>query len=129
MRHRIREIRTELGYTQQAFADKIGFSQNYIWQIEKGDRTPSDRTISDICREFHVSEHWLRTGEGDMLLPTSRDDEISDFIGEVMKHEKPDFRRRLITVLARLSVDEWKLLESMALKLAAEYKNEDQAEA
>ena len=38
---------------------------------------PSDRTITDICREFNVSEHWLRTGEGDMFIQLSED---ADFI-------------------------------------------------
>lgn len=28
---------------------------------------PSDRTIADICREFKVSEEWIRTGNGAMF--------------------------------------------------------------
>ena len=38
---------------------------------------PSDRTVADICREFHVSELWLRTGQGEMFPKLSED---ADFI-------------------------------------------------
>lgn len=71
MNERILAIRKKLGLTQKEFGMHIGgLSQNYIWMIEKGDRVPSDRTISDICREFNVSEAWLRTGEGEMFQPS-----------------------------------------------------------
>lgn len=72
MNNRIKELRTEhlkqktgKKYTQQEFADILGLSQNYIWQIEKGERTPSERTLSDICEKFGVDPTWLRTGVGD----------------------------------------------------------------
>lgn len=129
MKQRIRDARKALNLTQQAFAAKIGFSQNYIWQIEKGERTPSDRTIADICREFGINEDWLRTGEGEMMKPISREEEISEFLGSVIESDGSDFRRRLVSVLAKLDTSEWELLERMALKLAAETKKEDQAEA
>ena len=51
------------------FAERIGISQAYVSQICSGARTPSDRTVSDICREFHVRREWLETGEGAMKLP------------------------------------------------------------
>lgn len=51
------------------FAERIGISQAYVSQICSGARTPSDRTVSDICREFHVRREWLETGEGPMKLP------------------------------------------------------------
>ena len=59
--------------TQDQFSKKINLSRNYIALIESGDRVPSDRTISDICREYNINEKWLRTGEGDMYdLPEDR---------------------------------------------------------
>ena len=64
-----------------------------------------------------------------MGKPMSRDQEIAAFMGDVMASETDDFRRRLMAVLAKLDVAEWELLEKMALKLAAEYKKEDQAGA
>ena len=46
-------------------------------------RTPSDRTIADICREFNVSEHWLRTGEGEMFIQLSEDADFIQIITEI----------------------------------------------
>lgn len=65
MNERIKRLRLELGLTQAQFGEKIKLSQNFVWMIEKGTRAPSDRTISDICREFGVNEAWLRKGVGE----------------------------------------------------------------
>lgn len=51
------------------FADRIGVHQTYVSQMVADKKIPSDRVIKDICEAFNVSEHWLRTGEGDMFLP------------------------------------------------------------
>jgi transcriptional regulator with XRE-family HTH domain len=122
---RIKNVRNTLKLTQQEFADRIGCSRSGFANYESGRNEPINPVISAICREFNVSETWLRTGEGDMFIPISRDLEIAAFMGDVMKGEKPDFRRRLIAVLAKLDSEEWELLERMAQKLAAESK-EDQ---
>ena len=124
MNERISLIRKEAGLTQEEFGARIGgLSRNYIWMIEKGDRTPSDRTIFDICREFNVSEEWLRTGEGEMFVRRSRDEELAAFFGDLLSGQ-PDFKRRLITVLSRLDESEWELLEKMADKLMDEMQKE-----
>lgn len=124
MNNRIRELRkATLKMTQKEFSGRLGLSENFIWQIEKGERDPSDRTITDICREFRVNETWLRTGEGEMMQPVNRDAEIAAFMGDVMRGENEDFRRRLVAALSKLTVEEWELLEKMALKLADENKN------
>ena len=74
---RIKEIRKAAGKTQQSFADVIGLKRNTIANYEIGQIQPSDRTIADICREFNISEHRLRTGEGEMRIKLSED---ADFI-------------------------------------------------
>ncbi len=66
---RIKKVRKALDLTQQVFADKIGMKRNSIAQVESG-RNTSDQTIIAICREFDVSEEWLRTGEGEMFTPS-----------------------------------------------------------
>lgn len=126
---RIKKIRKSAGLTQTAFGELIGAKGNTVTGWETGLRVPSDAIVKSICREFAIREEWLRTGEEPMNIPTSRDEEISNFVAKVMDGESDDFRKRLLTVLSKLSVDEWKLLESMAIKLANESKKEDQAEA
>jgi len=124
---RIKAIRATQNITQQDFAERIGISRGGLANYEVDRNVPIDAVIVSICREFGVNESWLRTGEGEMLRPVDRDEEIAAFMGDVMCGETPDFRRRLIAVLAKLDSSEWELLEKMAQKLAAECKETDQA--
>ena len=80
---RIKKIRKHAGITQQVLANKLGLKQNTIATYEMGKITPSDRTIADICREFNVSEHWLRTGEGEMFLDLEEDEELVQVLAAV----------------------------------------------
>lgn len=124
MNERIKELRKALGLTQQDFADKIGIKRNSFANYETGRNTPLDAIIVSICREFNVNETWLRTGEGEMFIQISRDEEIAEFVGGLLKDEKPDFKRRLITVLARMTPEEWEMLERKAMELVEELKKD-----
>ena len=62
---RIRSLRKDLGLSQGTFSEAIGVSQAHISKVERGRVAPSNHLIKSICREFGVSEKWLRTGEGD----------------------------------------------------------------
>ena len=119
MNERIKKLRKSLGLTQQEFSDRIKVKRNTVATYEMGRSMPSDAAISLICREFNVNETWLRTGDGEMFKPVNRDQEIADFMADILKGE-PDFRTKLISVMARLSADEWAMLERRARELAAE---------
>ena len=121
---RIISLRGKLKVNQEEFAKRIGVSRNFISLVETGKRNLSDRTIVDICREFAVNETWLRTGEGEIFMPKSRTDEIAAFVGDILKGT-PDFRQKFISVLARMTVEEWQILEKKALELAEEIKKAD----
>lgn len=71
MNMRIKELRQVLHLDQQNFGKSIGLAPTTISAIETGYRQLSDRNISIICDAFNVNEHWLRTGEGDIFLPTN----------------------------------------------------------
>lgn len=111
MKDRLKKLRKTLDLTQQAFADRIGMKQNTIAQYEMGRTIPSDAIIFSICREFNVNENWLRTGEGDMFMEMSRDEQIEEFIGDLLHGEEDSFKRRLISGLAALDENGWKVLE------------------
>lgn len=111
MKDRLKKLRKTLDLTQQAFADRIGMKQNTIAQYEMGRTIPSDAIIFSICREFNVNENWLRTGEGDMFMEMSRDEQIEEFIGNLLQGEEDSFKRRLISGLAALNENGWKVLE------------------
>lgn len=114
---RIKKVRKALDLTQQVFANKLGMKQNTIATYEINRTNPSDPAIKFICKEFSVSETWLRTGEGDMFLSVSKEDELSAAVHKLLSGETSDFKTRLIKVLAGLGPREWDILESYALKL------------
>jgi len=66
--------------SQEAFGNKIGLKKSAISLLESGRNSLSEQTILSICREFGVSEDWLRTGEGDIFLPekSSVADEVAE---------------------------------------------------
>lgn len=66
-----------------------------------------------ICREFAVNEQWLRTGEGEMFIEQTRDEEIEQFIGDLLRDEEDNFKKRLVSVLAALDEDEWRPLKRL----------------
>lgn len=118
MNNRISEVRRKSGLNQQEFANKIGLTKNFISLLETGNRIPSDRTISAICREFSVNEAWLRTGNGEMFRQETRDEQIASFIGDLMRDEPDSFRKAFVSALAELSYEDWKVLERIATAVA-----------
>lgn len=64
MNNRIKELRIYLGLSQEAFGKRIKIQRSSVSKIETGENSPSDQTISLICKEFNVNEEWLRTGKG-----------------------------------------------------------------
>lgn len=67
---RIKEVRKSSGLTLEKFGAAILIKAQSVSKLEKGENNPSDQTVSLICREFHVNEGWLRTGEGEMFSKT-----------------------------------------------------------
>lgn len=111
MHERLKKLRKTLDLTQQEFADKIGIKRNTFATYESGRNEPIDAVISLICREFNVSEEWLRTGKGEMFIQLSRNEEIAEFVGQLMSDEDDSFKKRLISGLAALDENGWKVLE------------------
>lgn len=87
---RIKAVRKSLGQTQQSFGDTIGLKRNTIANYEINQIQPSDRTISDICRLFNVSEMWLREGDGEMFLQLSENEQLIEVLTKVeMEKDNP----------------------------------------
>ena len=110
---RIAAVIKASGLTKTAFAERLNVSQSFVSRLAVGASVPSDRTILDICREFNVSERWLRTGEGEMFGQLSREEEITRFAMEVIRDPASEFQRQLISTMARLEPAQWKLMEQM----------------
>ena len=120
MNERIKKVRKFLDMTQQEFADRIGIKRNTIAQYEIGRNEPIDSVINLMCREFNVNETWLRTGEGEMFVEISLDEEIASFIGRIQMEDKINFKKRFVSALAKLDEDEWEVLEKLVLDMCKE---------
>lgn len=117
MDQRIKAIRKARKLTQAEFGRRIGVKGNTVTNYETGLRMPSEAVIRSICREFSISERWLRTGEGEMTLQRSAGEELSAFVGDVLSGGEDDFRLRCLCALARLTEGEWALLERLATEI------------
>lgn len=115
---RVKILRKELGLTLEKFGAPLGVQRSALSMIENDKSGIGDRTILLICREYGVSEEWLRDGVGEMFVPVTRNEKIARFAGELMKDETPDFRRQLVEILADLNDEQWDALADFAERLA-----------
>lgn len=99
---RIKKLRKDLNLTQQKFADRIGTTQNVIANYESGRREPSAAAFNNICKTFGISEEWLRTGKGEMLIPSPEED-INELIRQ---HRLDDLDRQILLEFIKLTDDE-----------------------
>ena len=114
---RIRELRKALKLTLDRFGERVGVKKSALSQIENGKSGVTDQMIKSICREFDVSETWIRTGEGEMFPPVDRRTEIAKLTRQLLNEEEDSFKNRFISMLADLSVEEWEFLEKRAKQL------------
>ena len=124
MNERIKQLRKEvLSLSQKDFADKLNLSENFVWMIEKGNRVPSERTISDICRIFGIQEDWLRHGIGSMRVPRSEEEEIGAMVSSVL-NGPPDFQRAVVKMICSRTPEELKILEKAFMDILDSIKKE-----
>ena len=123
MNERIKAVRLALGISQEEFGKRLGVTRGAITNIELNKVEPKPLFVDLICREFNVNEDWLKNGAEPMLLQRRRNEELSAFFGDLLNGE-PDFKHRLISVMSRLSVDQWQMLADMTNMLVEEMQKE-----
>lgn len=106
---RIKRIRKENNLTLEKFGEKIKISGQSVSRLENGVNNPADRTIALICREFGVSEDWLRNGHGEMKKSAVLDDiinsqnlagdaaELTKRFAQMFASLRPETQRDLLT--------------------------------
>ena len=125
MNERIKELRKRLNLTQQEFADRLSIKRGAVANYEVGRNTPSDSVIALICREFNVSERWLREGDGEMFIPQDDAAELMMLAGRFLGSEPTEFQQRFARMILSLPPEGWELLERKARELLGETKKED----
>lgn len=112
MNERLKELRTALKMNQEDFGKLLGITKSGVSDIESGRRKVTDQhTIMLKSQKPKINESWLRDGTGEMFIEMSKDEQISTFIGDMLKDEEDSFKRRLISGLCGLDDNGWKVLE------------------
>ena len=116
---RLVELRKTLNMSQIDLATAINRTQGTISGYEKGASTIPDRAISDICREFNVSEDWLRDGIGPMFRPAKdMDNELAMEFGKLIAG-KDEFTKRLFLQYLKLPDEEKAIFQKFLENLSA----------
>lgn len=116
MKERIKQLRKHLGLNQTDFGARIGVKQTSVAGYETGARIPLDAVIASMCKEFGVSERWLRTGEGDMFPKMTRAQEIAAY-SDAMMADAPDSERSIIIAyIMSLDAEDWEAIANIIKK-------------
>lgn len=113
MNERLKELRITLKMNQEEFGKWLGISKSGISDIESGRRKVTDQHILMLCSNHDVNEEWLRTGNGEMFIELTRDEQIEHFVGDALKSEDDSFKKKFISMLATLDESEWEVLHKM----------------
>ena len=119
---RIEALLKARGIKKTEAAQRLNVSSAFISMVCKGDSGISDRTIADICREFDVSEDWLRTGEGEMFIQLTPDEERLKFLAELVKGETDPEVLAFVDALGKAPRDQLKTIMEFVLSVAEEYR-------
>ena len=116
---RIEILRKDLSMSRRVFGERLGVSESVSVNIEYDRLKRPDQKESLyklICKEFNVNEEWLRTGNGEMFVPLTRNQLITDFATDLIMEDNT-FKKRLVEALAKLDENEWEVLEKLAESL------------
>lgn len=112
MNSRLKKLRKTLKLTQQEFADSLKMSRSNIGSIESGIINLTDRNIDIICEKHNVNKDWILTGEGDMFVELSEDDELGILIGEFLAENDP-YKKKVIKTMLSMKDEDWHLIRRL----------------
>lgn len=114
---RVRNVRKELGLTLEKFGKRIGLKKSGLSQIENGINDLTEANIKSICREYKVSEEWLRYESGDMFVSKIKNEKLLGFIDDVMGDADDSFRKNFIASIADFEPEDWIAVEDFIKKI------------
>ena len=125
---RVKEVRRTQGLTLEKFGERLGVKKNSVSQIENGHNRLTDQMAKAICREFGVSESWLRTGEGEMIEPTTQSEQLLAYVARISTEPDKEFQIEFLTALSRMKPEQWKLVEDFLDDLIARKEKKKESE-
>ena len=128
---RFKEVRTKyLNLSQEEFGNTLGIGRGAIYNIEKGLVEPKESFMQLLCSTYNINREWLETGEGDMFLPMTEDEELARMFGELFTPETdPRIKKAVkatIEMLKRLPEDAIPIIGDYAEQIADALKKEQE---
>jgi len=126
MNERLNLLRKELRLSQEEFGKRLGVGKSAISYLESGRSSLTDQMIKLICKEFNVSEDWIRTGNGEMRN-VLEEDETARFVGELLfDTDNPfyDIIKEVIRTYVELDPKSQDVLKMSAVKFLENIKKE-----
>ena len=114
---RIAFLISDLGISKTKFAERLNISPSFVTRICAGDKIPSDRTSSDICREFNVSLAWLEDGEGEMYVQRTENERMAMMFADVLAESDESTRKRGIAAALEMPPEFWDNILEYAKKI------------
>ena len=114
---RIEFLIKDLEITKTSFAEQLHVSVAFISGLCSGVKNPSDRTISDICRVFGVSEAWLRDGTEPMYVQRSENERMAMLFNDVLAEADESTRKRGIAAALDMPPEVWDNILEYAKKI------------
>lgn len=96
---RIKQVRDARGLSQAEFGASLGVGRGAIGNIEYYKTEPKPEFLSLVCKIYNVSISWLTTGEGEMFIPKSEEQEIESIFTNAQCEDPRKYK--LLKVLAR----------------------------
>lgn len=118
---RVKEVRKAQDMTLEEFGKRLSVTKVTMSNIERGNRSLTERMLKDICREFNINEKWLKTGEGDMTRKRTEEEEIAALVSDLLEdgRDNPFFGiiLEIVQTYNELSPASQKVLQEASKKL------------
>lgn len=108
---RVKAVRKALNMSQTAFGEKLGVGIGVIKNIEYANVDPKEPFLTLMCDMLNVNKNWLIHGTGEMFLARDTEDEIADFLTQLMCDDDESIRKRFVLALSKFDGDDWKTVE------------------
>ena len=95
---RIRQHRTQKGWTQEGLAQRVSVSTSFVWHLERGSRKASLETIVSISNALSISMDYLLAGSLDTTV-------IGPVPNALTMHQAAVFKKIITVILDNL--DKW----------------------
>ena len=116
---RIQKVMKDKGIKNKDISEKLNISSASVSQFVNGKTKPSNANIRLFCKQFHVNEEWMRTGEGNPYFDVSDDFGIERMMAEVLNEPDDSSKKKFFAVLAQMEPEFWDQVAEFMRKLNA----------